>query len=349
MVTDTYTYTAFGELLDHTGTTVNPYLYTGQQFDMLTGLYNLRARHYDPTVGRFLTRDAFPYNLQDPIELVRYIYAAGDPINHIDPTGSQSLLSYALLNIRSYIAVAGARIAVGGTVGAVLGGVLGGCISYGMYMRSISGDCGVDRQTQAQFISEGDTFRSGFVLGAITGGLIGAGYAAGTLTAYIASFALIGIGGRGAWLDLREIAGDDLRLFSEDDELNICTVSSLVLNVSAIISGIYGIRATSRGAFEVQVDPAKVLQNLVDRADARLRANPELARQYLTSRQYARAQVEPWFARRMYGVAIENMVKENISNSRSLSVLRLKNWTLFGPFIREGSAGPTPPPQIRPG
>ena len=28
-----------------------------------------------------------------------------------------------------------------------------------------------------------------------------------------------------------------------------------------------------------------------------------------------------------------------------LIVLRLKNWTLFGPFIREGSAGPAPLPQ----
>ena len=30
-------------------------------------------------------------------------------------------------------------------------------------------------------------------------------------------------------------------------------------------------------------------------------------------------------------------------------VLRLKNWTHLGPFIREGSAGPTPLPQTLPG
>ncbi|HEX3052373.1 MAG TPA: hypothetical protein VHP83_17055, partial [Aggregatilineaceae bacterium] len=30
-------------------------------------------------------------------------------------------------------------------------------------------------------------------------------------------------------------------------------------------------------------------------------------------------------------------------------VLRLKNWTSFGPVIREGSAGPTPSPQTQQG
>src|SRR5690606_21514249 len=116
----------------------------------------------------------------------------------------------------------------------------------------------------------------------------------GTVSAIIASFALIGMGARGAWIDLQEIAGEDLRLFSEDDQLNICTVSSLVLNVSAIIMGVYGIKAAANGAFSIRIDPVKVLQRQVDIANARLRANPELARQYLTPRQYARAQVEPW-------------------------------------------------------
>jgi len=43
--------------LSHSGASDNPYLYTGQQFDALTGLYSLRARYYDPALGRFLSRD----------------------------------------------------------------------------------------------------------------------------------------------------------------------------------------------------------------------------------------------------------------------------------------------------
>lgn len=42
-VTDTYSYTAFGESFATTGTMVNPYRYTGQQLDTSTGLYDLRA------------------------------------------------------------------------------------------------------------------------------------------------------------------------------------------------------------------------------------------------------------------------------------------------------------------
>jgi RHS repeat-associated protein len=79
-VTDAYSYTAFGETLSHTGTTVNPYQYTGQQLDTITGLYNLRARYYEPGSGRFLTQDGYPYNLGNPIELNRYAYAANSPL-----------------------------------------------------------------------------------------------------------------------------------------------------------------------------------------------------------------------------------------------------------------------------
>ena len=40
-VTDTYSYTAFGELFSSTGTTVNSYRYTGQQLDIPPGKSNV--------------------------------------------------------------------------------------------------------------------------------------------------------------------------------------------------------------------------------------------------------------------------------------------------------------------
>jgi RHS repeat-associated protein len=86
-ITDSYSYTAFGELLDETGSTVNSYLYTAQQYDALTGLYRLRARYYDPGLGRFLGRDPAEMELFNPRELNRYVYAANDPVNLEDPTG----------------------------------------------------------------------------------------------------------------------------------------------------------------------------------------------------------------------------------------------------------------------
>ncbi|NJL54065.1 RHS repeat-associated core domain-containing protein [bacterium] len=86
-MTDTYAYTAFGDLYAQTGTTPNRYLYTGQQFDALTGQYSLRARFYAPGAGRFLSRDVYPVNFRNPIELNRYGYVAGNPMNAWDPSG----------------------------------------------------------------------------------------------------------------------------------------------------------------------------------------------------------------------------------------------------------------------
>jgi RHS repeat-associated protein len=97
-VTDTYSYTAFGEMYGKTGTTTNNYLYTSQRFDSLTNLYSLRARFYNPVNGRFLSRDTFAYNLDDPFELNRYVYVANTPINAIDPTGNQIMVEYAQVN-----------------------------------------------------------------------------------------------------------------------------------------------------------------------------------------------------------------------------------------------------------
>jgi RHS repeat-associated protein len=58
-VTDTYEYDAFGNEVNHTGTTPNNYLYRGEQYDSGLRLVYLRARNYNPLTGRFVTRDAF--------------------------------------------------------------------------------------------------------------------------------------------------------------------------------------------------------------------------------------------------------------------------------------------------
>lgn len=65
----TYSYSAFGQATrtDLSGSApANPFAFTGEYFDTpgggpaLDGLYNLRARQYDPTTGRFLQRDPIP-------------------------------------------------------------------------------------------------------------------------------------------------------------------------------------------------------------------------------------------------------------------------------------------------
>lgn len=84
-----YDYLTFGKL----SRIVEPepgflsYLYTGQEFDRETGLYNYRARFYEGELGRFISVD--PNNqFFSP-----YIYAANNPVLYVDPTGRFSIKS----------------------------------------------------------------------------------------------------------------------------------------------------------------------------------------------------------------------------------------------------------------
>jgi RHS repeat-associated protein len=86
-VTNTYDYEAFGELTAQTGETENNYLYTGEQIDPNTGNYYLRARYYNPDTGGFLSMDSFDGVPQDPVTLHKYLYANGNPVNMVDPSG----------------------------------------------------------------------------------------------------------------------------------------------------------------------------------------------------------------------------------------------------------------------
>jgi RHS repeat-associated protein len=86
-ITDGYTYSAFGELLAHTGSDPQPYTFAGEPYNPNIGFYYNRARWLDPRVGRFTGMDPFRGVEHDPASLHRYLYAADDPINKVDPSG----------------------------------------------------------------------------------------------------------------------------------------------------------------------------------------------------------------------------------------------------------------------
>jgi RHS repeat-associated protein len=90
-VTDTDSYDAYGNLIAHSGTTVNPYLFDGQEQDGTTGLYYLRARYMDPSRGEFLGQDPFEGLFDEPISLHRYLYASDDPTDMFDPGGQDDI------------------------------------------------------------------------------------------------------------------------------------------------------------------------------------------------------------------------------------------------------------------
>jgi RHS repeat-associated protein len=81
-VTDTYSYDVYGAVRAQTGATNNDFRFTGEHADdnANRGLYYLRARHYDPALGRFLSKDPVPF-------VNRYAYVLNNPANLVDPSG----------------------------------------------------------------------------------------------------------------------------------------------------------------------------------------------------------------------------------------------------------------------
>jgi RHS repeat-associated protein len=90
-VTDTYTYDAFGNLINSTGSTANNYLFAGEQYDPDLGLYYNRARYLDVRVGRFWGMDEYEGEEEDPSSLHEYAYTKSDPVNGIDPSGHDDI------------------------------------------------------------------------------------------------------------------------------------------------------------------------------------------------------------------------------------------------------------------
>lgn len=77
-----YQYDAFGVSLDALEELPNRIRYTGQWYDNMTGQYYLRARYYNPVLGRFMQEDIYQ---GDGLNL--YAYCHSNPIMYYDPSG----------------------------------------------------------------------------------------------------------------------------------------------------------------------------------------------------------------------------------------------------------------------
>ena len=167
-ITRYYDYDPYGVQLGETDINdSNPYRYSGAYWDNLgtpehpAGLYYMKARYYDPAIGRFISEDPALDGTN------WYIYAAGNPVMYNDPTGN-------------WIHIA---------LGAVVGGLIGGAMDFGMQMIANGGDI-----SQVNLRSIGASFVSGAVTGglaAATGGL--------SLTGQVGASALIGGIGYGTY------------------------------------------------------------------------------------------------------------------------------------------------------
>jgi RHS repeat-associated protein len=81
-LTARYEYGPFGEPHGASGTN-QPLRFAARELDATAGLYYVRARWYDASMGRFISED--PIGLAGGIN--NYAYAANNPVNLSDPTG----------------------------------------------------------------------------------------------------------------------------------------------------------------------------------------------------------------------------------------------------------------------
>ncbi|CAH1217420.1 hypothetical protein PAECIP111893_04275 [Paenibacillus plantiphilus] len=82
-----YTYDMWGSPLTTVESVANPFRYSGELWDQSAGLQYLRARWYDPSVGRFISKDTYEGQIDNPLTMNLYTYVHNNPLKYTDPTG----------------------------------------------------------------------------------------------------------------------------------------------------------------------------------------------------------------------------------------------------------------------
>jgi RHS repeat-associated protein len=129
-----YHYSPFGEAIDHPAQPEAAHLFTGEYYDSDLSLYYLRARLYDPCLGRFTSCD--PVDDQAN-KLHRYVYCGNDGVNAVDISGRSSLAEVqvvaAIKSVLVKIAVYSLKKIVTKTVKRSLLAVVGTFASYTLW------------------------------------------------------------------------------------------------------------------------------------------------------------------------------------------------------------------------
>lgn len=130
-----FEYEAFGGKVEVDSLSTQPFGFTGEVDDNSFGFVDymyLRARHYNPFIGRFLSRDSYAGDITRPLSLNRYTYTENNPVNYVDPSGHAAIgicggLSYGAMVYVSAgtCLVADTKLNVGWTSSATGGGVTG--------------------------------------------------------------------------------------------------------------------------------------------------------------------------------------------------------------------------------
>ena len=127
-----YDYDAFGVEKNPSSEDSNPFRYCGEYYDVETGTYYLRARYYDPRIGRFTQQDKVNYvknklpngnEVIDPLSLNLYVYCVNSPLMLCDLSGLSPELTQIVqgaLMIGIGVLSVAAVVATGGTAAPVI-------------------------------------------------------------------------------------------------------------------------------------------------------------------------------------------------------------------------------------
>ncbi|MFN0018520.1 MAG: RHS repeat-associated core domain-containing protein [Pirellulaceae bacterium] len=213
-VSGSYSYLPFGEVLSETGGAGNPATFGGQfgVRDAGDGTYFMRARSYDPALGRFMQQD--PINISAG-DTNFYRYVGNNPVSYVDPTGLECVTTTTTKTQTNNIVKAGETTETGvKVVGAVV--VAGGGVALGTGIATAAAGIGADVLAASTV---------GLV--ASVGGLVVAGtmFAAGT--AYIISVPF-------TWaIDSYFCDPEVPNPFSDDVNTNECLINHLLAKHAA--------------------------------------------------------------------------------------------------------------------
>ena len=175
-ITKSYKYDAFGVEQNIDDADSNVFRYCGEYYDSESGTIYLRARYYDPTIGRFISRDSVTGENTDPLSLNLYTYCHNNPIIGTDPSGHIPRWLKNTLKVAAGVAVIGglavATAVTGGAAAVVAGAALSGAIAGGA-SGAVIGTIGgaIENGWDGALDGAVDGFLSGTIIGGATGAL----------------------------------------------------------------------------------------------------------------------------------------------------------------------------------
>jgi RHS repeat-associated protein len=152
-------YMPYGEVLASAGSGVSSYGFAGEWTDS-SGMQYLRARYYDSSVGRFISRDSWDGIISIPLSNNRWVYGYGNPVTYIDPSGNNPAAILPMV-LQSFVGL-GAGIAVGAAAGATYGACT--------YEWALAGECGCDIQQKALSMTKNEWIGAHAISGSLIGG-----------------------------------------------------------------------------------------------------------------------------------------------------------------------------------